>query len=387
MSAGGYKYISWNPNKIAYDVFLVAGVAAYIFVFTKLGPAWWADDVRINMPIIRIRAWGSCAFLMLTVVLCIGPLARLDRRFLPLLYNRRHFGVLTFLVALWHVQMVLDWYYSYGAISSVLGALLANQYGAYTSLSGFAFEALGLGALTILALMAVTSHDFWLKFMSAPVWKALHMLVYVAYALLIAHVALGALQSESSPWLVTFVVASVVAVVGLHLVSALAESRVDGELALAAGSAAKFGVIPVDSAPEGSFMEPWSADTAPWVDAGTVDDIENNRARIISLAGGERVAVFRYDGKISALHNACAHQNGPLGEGRIINGCVTCPWHGFEYRPEDGRSPPPFDEKVPTYRVRLEGRRILLDPRALPPGTPVEPAIIEPAATGYGAVA
>jgi hypothetical protein len=31
---------------------------------------------------------------MLTIILSIGPLCRLDRRFLPLLYNRRHFGVL-----------------------------------------------------------------------------------------------------------------------------------------------------------------------------------------------------------------------------------------------------------------------------------------------------
>ncbi len=39
---------------------------------------------------------------MLTVILCIGPLARLDARFRPLLYNRRHFGVLTFVVATVH---------------------------------------------------------------------------------------------------------------------------------------------------------------------------------------------------------------------------------------------------------------------------------------------
>ena len=40
----------------------------------------------------------------------IGPLARLNRRFLPLLHNRRHFGVLTFFVAaaarMVHVRLV-----------------------------------------------------------------------------------------------------------------------------------------------------------------------------------------------------------------------------------------------------------------------------------------
>jgi hypothetical protein len=44
------------------------------------------------------KTFGSCASLMLTVILSIGPITRLDRRFLPLLYNRRHLGVLTFLI-------------------------------------------------------------------------------------------------------------------------------------------------------------------------------------------------------------------------------------------------------------------------------------------------
>jgi hypothetical protein len=34
-----------------------------------------------------------------------------------------------------------------------------------------------------------------------PVWKALHMLVYLAYGLLIVHVGFGALQSETDPLL------------------------------------------------------------------------------------------------------------------------------------------------------------------------------------------
>jgi nitrite reductase/ring-hydroxylating ferredoxin subunit len=91
------------------------------------------------------------------------------------------------------------------------------------------------------------------------------------------------------------------------------------------------------------------------------------------------VAVFRYDGQVSALSNVCQHQNGPLGEGRILDGCVTCPWHGYQYRPEDGASPPPFRERVPTFRVRVEGGRILVDPRPLPAGTRVEPATFDPA--------
>ena len=51
--------------------------------------------------------------------------------------------------------------------------------------SDFPFEPLGALALVILFLMAATSHDFWLANLGAPAWKALHMLVYLAYALLV----------------------------------------------------------------------------------------------------------------------------------------------------------------------------------------------------------
>ena len=106
-----------------------------------------------------------------------------------------------------------------------------------------------------------------------------------------------------------------------------------------------------------------------FVEVCRVDEIAEKRAHIACLSG-ERVAVFRYDGKISAVSNVCRHQNGPLGEGRIIDGCITCPWHGFQYEPANGSSPPPFTEKVPTFRVRVEGDRVLVHPRPNPAGTP-----------------
>src|SRR5262249_4054709 len=108
-----------------------------------------------------------------------------------------------------------------------------------------------------------------------------------------------------------------------------------------------------------------------WIDACAVEDIPNNRAKITCLAGRERIAVFRYDGKVSAVTNVCAHQRGPLGEGKIIDGCITCPWHGWEYRPHDGQSPPPFHERIATYQLRVVDGRVQVNPVALPPGTPV----------------
>jgi nitrite reductase/ring-hydroxylating ferredoxin subunit len=73
----------------------------------------------------------------------------------------------------------------------------------------------------------------------------------------------------------------------------------------------------------------------------------------------------------------CAHQGGPLGEGRIIDGCVTCPWHGYQYLPCCGRSPPPFNERIATHRVRIENGRVLIEVAALPPGTGLSAVRVE----------
>ena len=143
-------------------------------------------------------------------------------------------------------------------------------------------------------------------------------------------------------------------ILGLHLVAARRELPGDRELA------------------EGS---------SELVEVCGVDEIPEDRARVVTV-GGERVAVYRYDGKVAALSSLCQHQNGPLGEGRVIDGCVTCPWHGYQYEPHTGRSPAPFTERVPTFRVRVRGGRVWVDPRPLPAGTEVEPAEYEPAAPG-----
>jgi nitrite reductase/ring-hydroxylating ferredoxin subunit/DMSO/TMAO reductase YedYZ heme-binding membrane subunit len=292
-----------------------------------------------------IRGFGTCALLLLHVVLCIGPLCRLNARFLPLLYNRRHLGVTTFLLGAAHGVFALIQFHALGNVNPLVSLFVSNT--RYDSLANFPFQPLGFVALVILFLMAATSHDFWLANLTAPVWKTLHMLVYVAYGLLIVHVTLGVLQSEMSWILAVTLGVGMIVVLSLHLLAAWRERALDVEQA-----------------------------SDDYVEVCSVDEIPSNRARIVTLAG-ERVAVFKYDGKVSALSNVCQHQNGPLGEGKVIDGCVTCPWHGFQYLPESGASPAPFTEKVPTFNVKVINDKVFVHPQPNPPGTRVEPARIE----------
>jgi nitrite reductase/ring-hydroxylating ferredoxin subunit/DMSO/TMAO reductase YedYZ heme-binding membrane subunit len=340
-----YGAISWNRQKKVYDAVLLSLLALYLALFVGIG-AWLNPTATAET--LLIRALGTGAFLLLNIVLCIGPLARLDRRFLPLLYNRRHLGVATFLLGLAHGGFALFQFHALGNVNPLVSLFISNP--RYGSVADFPFQALGFFALIILFIMAATSHDFWLRNLSAPTWKRLHMLVYVAYTLLVAHVVLGVLQSETSPVLAGTPIVGTASVVSLHLVVGFREKRVD----LAKHQAVNEGFVAVSK----------------------FDEISEKCATIVSLSG-ERVAVFRYDGKVSAISNVCQHQNGPLGEGRIIDGCVTCPWHGYQYQPESGTAPAPFKEKVPTFRVKVVDGIVFVHPRPNAPGTYVEPARVE----------
>ena len=337
-----YAAISWNRQKKIYDAVVWSGGAAYLLLFIACG-AFLAPHATIET--LLIRAFGSCALVLLHIVLIVGPLCRLSPKFLPLLYNRRHLGVTVFFVGAAHAGLSIFQFHALGTINPFVSILVGNT--RFASFADFPFQILGLSAFVILFLMAATSHDFWLNNLTAPVWKTLHTLVYVAYALLVGHVALGVLQAETSPVLTVFLGFGLALVVGLHLVSAFRESGADKEMA----SGEEF------------------------VEACRVEDIPEKRACVRTISG-ERVAIFKYDGKISAVSNVCRHQNGPLGEGRIIDGCITCPWHGFQYLPETGASPPPFTEKVPTFNVKIENGKVYVHKKPNRAGTRVEPARI-----------
>jgi nitrite reductase/ring-hydroxylating ferredoxin subunit len=106
-----------------------------------------------------------------------------------------------------------------------------------------------------------------------------------------------------------------------------------------------------------------------------VNEIEESRAKIFCI-DKERIAVYRHENRLFAIHNVCKHQGGPLGEGKIIDGCITCPWHGYQYLPHNGQSPPPFTEKVNTYDVRIEDAQVWLNPKPFAEGTEMPGAMI-----------
>lgn len=347
--AQGYRMVQWTKFKIAYDIALSLGVVVFVSAFVFATIATRPAGQSMSEPQILIRALGAAAFGLLNFILIIGPAARLSDRFKPLLYNRRHLGVACFFLALAHALLTLIWYHGFSDLNPFISLLVSNP--RYDSIQGFPFESLGLAALVILFVLAATSHDFWNANLGPSVWKMIHMGVYGAYVLIVAHVMLGVAQFEKSPLYPLLTGGGAALVAGLHIFAGRREAA-------------------RDAAPD-------QVDEDGWLLVGVAHEIPDKRAKIVAPPGGERIAVFRDGGKVFALSNVCRHQAGPLGEGKIVDGCVVCPWHGFQYRPEDGCSPAPFTEKVSTYRTRIVAGAAYVHREPLAPGARCAPSLIE----------
>lgn len=338
-----YQTVLWNKQKKAYDKLLVLLIVSYLVLFAIVT---LVSNGQTSLETLIIRAFGSLAIIMLHVVLSIGPLARLNTRFLPLLYNRRHLGVSMFLVAAVHGVFSIIQFHTLGNVNPLVSLFTSNM--DYTSLVNFPFQVLGFLSLLILFVMAATSHDFWLHNLGPRVWKSLHMMVYLAYFMVVLHVFLGAFQQETSPVLLGSVAIGMLSLLFLHLKTGIREVSADGS---------------------GGISETWEY-------VCELNEIKEDRAKTVCI-GEERIAVYKYSGKLSAVNNVCRHQGGPLGEGKVVDGCITCPWHGYQYLPGNGQSPPPFTEKVETYHLKLEAGKIYVNPKANAPGTEVEPINIK----------
>src|ERR1043166_3247568 len=144
-----YRAVQWNRQKRLYDFVLVGAVAGYLMTFGILTKILFP---HITAEIMLMRACGTAAFLLLQVILCIGPLCRLNRTFLPLLYNRRHAGVTMCLLGFIHAAIVILTYHAGGDTNPILS--IFNGSPLPRSIAGVPFQPFGIFALTNLILMA-----------------------------------------------------------------------------------------------------------------------------------------------------------------------------------------------------------------------------------------
>jgi nitrite reductase/ring-hydroxylating ferredoxin subunit/uncharacterized membrane protein len=99
--------------------------------------------------------------------------------------------------------------------------------------------------------------------------------------------------------------------------------------------------------------------TAVLDDAGLAD----GQMRCVE-ADGTVVMVARTSGRLYALSNHCSHRGGPLHEGTLDAGTVTCPWHDSVFELRDGAlvhgpaayPQPAWDTRVRNGRIEVRRR-------------------------------
>ena len=96
-----------------------------------------------------------------------------------------------------------------------------------------------------------------------------------------------------------------------------------------------------------------------------VEDVPERGVLSVVLEAGNRVCLVRCDGEIFAINDNCTHEQFPMSEGYVLEGCIIeCSWHGARFDLRSGAVlHPPAYSALPTYQVKVENGEIHVGPR------------------------
>ncbi len=101
-----------------------------------------------------------------------------------------------------------------------------------------------------------------------------------------------------------------------------------------------------------------------WIEIAKIDDIPRQGSRVVELDHDERVnriALFRTaTDEFYAVRDKCPHRGGPLSEGIVHGGLVTCPLHGFKINLATGEAVLPDKGCARTYATKVENGQVFL---------------------------
>ena len=92
---------------------------------------------------------------------------------------------------------------------------------------------------------------------------------------------------------------------------------------------------------------------AEFVTVARVEDLRPGTIKTVRAAD-EQIALARIGDDFYALQNSCAHLKGPLGEGRLEDCVLSCPWHGWQYDVRTGKNVFDLAIEITTYDVLVE---------------------------------
>lgn len=99
-----------------------------------------------------------------------------------------------------------------------------------------------------------------------------------------------------------------------------------------------------------------------YVAVAKLADLDPEQGTTIKVRG-RLIALFLQGEKVYAMDDCCPHMGASLATGYICDGVVSCPWHAWRFRIEDGAwvDAPGSGTRVNTYSTKIEGDEVLLD--------------------------
>ena len=99
---------------------------------------------------------------------------------------------------------------------------------------------------------------------------------------------------------------------------------------------------------------------AEFRDVCRVGELAEGVGKTVSV-GDKLVALFCVNGEYRAIDDVCPHMGASLSDGCVENGIVTCPWHAWRFRLNDGAWADNPRLSIPCYRVRVEGDEVQVE--------------------------
>jgi nitrite reductase (NADH) small subunit len=89
-------------------------------------------------------------------------------------------------------------------------------------------------------------------------------------------------------------------------------------------------------------------------------DIPDGRGKECVIAA-RVLAIYKLGNDVVAIDGICPHAGGPLAQGAVCNGIVTCPWHGWQYDLRSGQHRLNPRICVETFRVTVDDGKVYVD--------------------------
>lgn len=106
---------------------------------------------------------------------------------------------------------------------------------------------------------------------------------------------------------------------------------------------------------------PLTGEPGEAVEVATLEEFEKPGQMKLVHLNGHRIVVAREGDSLLAFSDHCPHKGGPLSDGVLACGAITCPWHGSQFNIETGEViSGPAEAQIQVYPVRMEGESVRL---------------------------